>query len=479
MTGDDATAGQVPLCVDLDGTLLRTDAGIESGLALLRRNPLYAFAMLYWLLGGLARLKHEVAQRAAVDVTTLPWDLRVLDWVRQESGHRDCLLVTASDQLLAESVAAHLGCFAGVMASDGKANLAGGNKARALVERFGDKSFDYAGNSSSDLAVWPHARKAIVANAFDSTLKRALAIDADAKVFPRRSGRLRDWIDAMRLRHWPKNLLLFAPLIGAHGLGNLSAVLATAMAALLFSLCASGTYLVNDLFDLAADRRHPHKRNRPLASGRVDMATALAIAPILVIMPFLAGAWTLPPPFTGWLGLYLVLTLAYSVSLKRLFLVDVVVLAVLFMLRILAGGAATGVTITIWLATFALPMFFALALVKRLSELQSLREQGQTRAAGRAYHRRHRRLVHSLGILASAVAVLILAMYPVSGNATDLYAHPHLLWVLSALLAWWSWRLWQLANSGRMHHDPIMFALRDWQSWALLVASAAILWIAT
>lgn len=487
-----------PLCVDLDGTLLLGDAAVESALMLLKRNPLYLFAMLWWASRGWSLLKHEVARRAPIDITTLPWNQQVLDWIRAEREHRACLLVTASDILLAKPIAKHLGCFDDVMASDGDINLAGANKADALVERFGDKGFDYIGNSYSDLAVWVHARHAIIANASPQVIHRAGLDNHIAKIFPRHGqpdpgedpasppthrrdrhpvlASIPTWARALRLHHWSKNLLLLAPLVGAHQIGD-PGLLATALLAwLLFGLCTSGTYLLNDLMDLPADRHHPDKRRRPLASGRLNLPAALTAAPLLIGVALAGAAALLSWPFTAWMAAYLVLTLAYSWRLKRVIILDTVVLAGLFTVRILAGSGATGIPASAWLLTLSMLLFFGLALLKRYTELQALRIAQQAASRGRGYRRSHLGLVHGLGIIAGIASVATVGLYVASPAAAPLYARPAWLWALCPLLAAWLIRLWWLAKRGRMHEDPVMFASHDLPSWIILILGALTVW---
>ena len=468
----------VPLCVDLDGTLLLGDVGIESALALVKRNPLHLFPMLLWLARGFAPFKREIARRIALDPESLPIDQRVLDWIITERKSRPCLLVTASDVLLAKPVAERLGCFDEVIATDQSTNLAAAAKARMLVQRFGEQGFDYVGNSASDLAVWPHARHAIVANASPRLLARAHKSANVSQVFPQLTPGMHKWAQALRLHQWVKNLLVFVPLLGAHLLGKPELAARAALAWLLFGLCTSGTYLINDLLDLDADRQHPRKRTRPLPSGRLNLESALRAIPAL-IGAALIGAWLLlPMKFLAWLAAYLILTLGYSLWLKRIIVLDAAVLALLFTIRIFAGGGATGVAVSSWLAALSLVIFLSLALMKRYTELRAAQAPTDTKLPGRGYHRASMRLVAILGAAASVAGLAILAGYIPSPTSHALYQHPTLLWLLWPLAAWWLARLWWLAKKGRMHDDPIMFAVRDPQSWLTAIIGLGILWSA-
>jgi 4-hydroxybenzoate polyprenyltransferase len=468
----------IPLCVDLDGTLLRSDAGIESALALLRRNPLYGLAMLAWMLHGLAHAKRRIAERVTLDAGVLPYDQRLLDWLRHEAGARHRLLVTASDALLVQPIADHLGLFDGVIASDGGRNLKGHAKAAALVERYGERSFDYAGNARSDLAVWRHARRAIVSNAGDGLAAAAAEACEVERRFPREAGGAREWLRALRPHQWLKNLLVFLPLLAAHRWHDAGAIGAAVLAWLAFSLCASGTYIANDLLDLGADRRHPRKRNRPFARGALPLWQGMLVSPLLVAAAFMLAAWQLPAEFALMLAGYLVLTLAYSLVLKRVPMLDVLALAALYTMRILAGGAAVAIPVSFWLLAFSMFLFLSLAMLKRYTELHDLRTQGGVAAAGRGYAVDDLPLVQSLGAGCGLVSVLVLALYVDSTAGEALYRHPHRLWLLCPLLLYWTGRAWLLGQRGRMHDDPLVFAARDAASWVLALVAAAIVWSA-
>ena len=273
-----------PLCVDLDGTLVRTDTLIEALLQLVRRNPLSLLLMPGWLLqGGLARLKREVASRIVLEPADLPYDETFLTYVRGEKDKgRRVVLVTAADRAQAEAVAAHLGIFDEVVASDGKINLKSIDKARALVERYGAGGFDYAGNEMADMAVWREASGIILVNA---TPDAAARIKAERDILREFGGAERGsgpHVKALRLHQWLKNGLVFVPLFLAHLALDAGAVASAVLAFLAFGLTASAVYVINDLVDLKEDRRHPRKRNRPFASGAVPLKHGLVMAPALL-----------------------------------------------------------------------------------------------------------------------------------------------------------------------------------------------------
>jgi 4-hydroxybenzoate polyprenyltransferase len=467
----------VPLCVDLDGTLIRTDLLLETALALVRRNPLYLFCFPFWLCRGRAHLKREIAARSHIHVAALPYDERVLDWLREQGSARRRILCTASDQHLADAVAAHVGGFDEVLGSDGVRNLGGRGKRDALRERYGERGFDYAGNAMPDLHVWRHARRAILVNAAPYVSRRVHARHEVERVFERRDGGWGTWLAALRLHQWPKNLLVFVPLLAAHLAFVPQAVLSGIVAFLAFCLCASGAYVLNDLLDLDADRRHPRKRQRPFAAGTLPIEAGLVAAPLLTIAAFAVAA-TLSPRFMLVLLIYAITTLAYSLILKRIAMLDVVTLAGLYTVRIIGGAVAIPVPASFWLLAFSMFLFLSLAMVKRYAEVRRVAAAEETRVAGRGYGVDDLALIQSLGTSSGYLSVLVLAFYIHSTASEALYRRPEMLWVLTPVLLYWISRVWLIARRGEMHDDPVVFALTDKVSLAVLAVFAGVILLA-
>lgn len=453
------------ICVDLDGTLLRTDLLYESALALLRISPLYLFALPWWLLRGKANLKRQVALRVnAAFVSTLPYDDRVLGLLRESSLHR--VLCTASDELLAGPIAARLGVFDEVIASDGTHNRRGSSKADALVSRFGARGFHYVANQRVDLHVWKHARSAWVVNGSAALARSASRVTELAGHLPKVGGGVAAWGRALRVHQWLKNLLVFVPLLAAHAFTELSTLGQALLAFAAFSLCASGVYVLNDLLDLPVDRAHPRKRFRPFASGELSLAHGMVASPLLTAAGFLL-AWLCSPAFFAVLAIYCVTTLAYSLHLKRVHMLDVMLLAGLYTIRIIAGGVAVGVPLSFWLLAFSMFLFLSLAMLKRYTELSALTPGKDDELHGRGYAGGDLPLLQSLGGSAGYLSVLVLALYINSPESLDLYSTPQALWFLCPLLLYWISRSWSLVRRGRMHDDPVVFAVTDRTSLAI------------
>lgn len=469
---------EIPLCVDLDGTLLRSDLLLESALNLMRANPLYLFRMAGWLVaGGKANLKRQIAARCDLDVSLLPYETRLLDWLQGERGGARKVLCSASDQRLVDAVAAHVGGFDEVLGSDGARNLAGAHKGETLSSRYGEKRFDYAGNAGVDAHVWTRARRAIVVNASPSVLRRAREEHEVERVFEREKAPLRTWLKALRLHQWSKNLLVFLPLLTAHLLFAPGSLQRAALAFVSFGLCASGTYVLNDLLDLDADRRHPRKRLRPFASGALAIRQGLVAAPLLVLAAF-ALAFAISPSFALVLFGYCAMTIAYSFSVKRVAVLDVVTLAALYTVRIVAGTVAIGIGLSFWLLAFSMFLFLSLAMIKRYTELRVLLADGRSHASGRGYTVDDLPLVQSLGGASGYLSVLVFALYINSTASEQLYRHPPVLWLLCPLLLYWISRTWLIAHRGEMHDDPVVFAITDRVSRGVIAICAIVVLLA-
>lgn len=471
-----AVRDSIPLCIDLDGTLIRSDTLFESVLELLKTQPLAALLLPLWLLRGKAYLKERVSERVALAADTLPYREEFVAWMREESAGRPIVLVTAAHRRVAEAVANHLGFFDDVIATE-SVNLKAERKAQALVERYGVRGFDYAGNDRPDLAVWQQARKAIVVGASSSVATDARASAAVSREFePALSivQRLRAWIKAFRMYQWVKNLLVFVAPAAAHKIVEPATLGAGILAFLAFGLAASAVYIINDLLDLPSDRRHPRKRRRPFASGQLTITAGLVAAPILLAAAFAIGA-TLSIGFILTLLAYLACTTAYSVWLKRKTFIDVATLAALYTLRVVAGAMAVGIGLSFWLLAVCAYGFLGLALLKRYAELREAEVEGRGAAAGRGYVTGDLPVVLALGVGSSLIATLVTALYIESYASQALYSHPEWLWGLVGLMLLGMGRMWLIAGRGAMHDDPIVFVARDrWCLLLIVLAAAAV-----
>ena len=463
-----------PLCVDLDGTLVKSDTLVDSLLLLLRTRPLEALKTPLWALRGKANLKREVTARVTLNVEHLPYNRPLLEYLMAQRGEgRKLYLATGADSGLADRIAGHLNIFEGVLASDGATNMTGGNKLAGFRSRFaGD--FDYIGNARPDLPMLAAATAPMLAN---PNLGLRMAMRArrlqPQHIFTDRRSALRASIKAIRVHQWAKNTLIFLPLLLAHRIQS-SVVLAAVIAFVCFSLCASATYIVNDLLDIEADRQHPRKRKRTFASGDLSAAAGMAISAVFLAASFSGAVLFLPAGFLGWLILYLVTTLAFSLALKRIVILDVVVLSALYTLRMLAGAAATVTFISPWLAAFAIFIFLSLAMVKRFSELQNVRNAGGQLSNGRGYLLNDIEQIRSFGTSSAFASVVVLAVYIGQPDMLSLYHHHVRMWLMPPLLILWLCRVWLLASRGELDEDPVVFALTDPMSLLMGVGAVVI-----
>jgi len=462
------------LAVDLDGTLLKTNLLLESLLALLHQKPIYILVLPLWLFRGKAYLKQQIARRVSLDVSALPFRNEFLHYLERERAEgRSLVLATANDERFARQVNDHLKLFDLVLASDGTTNLSGNAKRDRMVAEFGEERFDYAGDHRRDVVVWASARKAIVVGSNRYVRSRAANVAQVERVFEdRRRGPL-EYLQALRPRHWLKNLLVFVPLCAAHRVHETDLWAKALLVFLAFGCFASSGYLLNDLLDLEADRHHPHKRSRPFAAGDLPLSYALAMIPALFGLGCILGG-LLSPQCLGILLIYFALTVAYSLYVKKVVLLDVILLAGLYTIRIMAGSAAVGIWPSYWLLAFSMFLFLSLALVKRYGELVIMRSLEGKQAKARGYEMTDGELLATMGTASGYLAVLVLALYITSGTAQVLYGRHQLMWFLCPLLLYWISHIWLIAHRGRMHGDPLVFATKDPTSRVLIFLMLAI-----
>ncbi len=455
-----ASASLRPLCVDLDGTLVKSDTLVDSLLLLVRTHPLLALKAPLWALEGKATLKARVASLVSLDARYLPYNRPLLAFLEEQHAEgRKLYLATGADARTATRIAEHLPIFTEVLASDGEVNLTGDLKLASLQQRFG-AGFDYIGNARPDLSLLTESVEPMLANPdlALTTLLRSRKV-AITRIFEDRRPAFAGIARAIRPHQWAKNLLLLVPLLLSHLLER-SAIASVTLAFFCFSLCASATYVVNDLLDIEADRRHPKKRLRPFASGDLKAATGVLLAMLFLAAAF-TGAHFLPRAFLRLLLLYTVTNLSYSLFFKRVALVDVLLLSGLYALRLLAGGAAVHVSISPWLAGFSLFLFLSLAIVKRFSELQNIKARGHVPSSARGYLLADIEQLRSFGTASAYASIVVFSLYISGHDVATLYEHPGRMWLITPFMILWISRVWLLAGRGELDEDPVLFALTD------------------
>ena len=458
----------LPLCVDLDGTLIQTDSLWESCLRLISQQPFMLLLLPFWLFLGKAGFKDKVSQYVDLTPSSLPFNTQLLKYLTQQRLHnRHMVLVTAANKKIAEAIAHHLNIFDEVLASEDSHNLSGKNKAKTLCDKFGEKGFVYAGNANIDLNVWKHAAAAIVVNASDALATKAKQVTSIEESFPaEKKPSLKVILKAMRIHQWVKNLLIFTALVLSHNWFNANALQSIVYAFFSFGFAASAIYLINDLMDLEADRNHHSKKHRPLASGVLPIQWAIMLVPILLIFSYVLAFQT-NADFITVLTTYLILTTAYSLYLKPIALLDVITLTSLYTIRIIAGAMAIDVPVSHWLLAFSMFIFLSLALIKRFSELKNLIQQGETKSLARGYHIDDLPAVSLFGITSGYISVMILVFYIHDLQAGTLYNQPNWLWFVAVAVLYWISHMWLLAFRGQMNEDPVLFAIRDRTSYII------------
>lgn len=457
----------LPLAVDLDGTLLLTDTLFEAIAGHMRTRPFWTLLQLVLLPFSIAKVKARLQRGADIDVDALPANQAVLDYCREaRAAGRPVWLVSAADQEMADRLAARFGVFDGVIGSDGRTNNKAGAKAQRLRKAF-PEGFEYIGDSPADIAVW---RAATAASLVGGGAARRDTVERSgvriARTFARPPARLKDWRKALRLHQWAKNALIFvAPLLAIKT--SAATLTACVIAFPLLGLMASGTYILNDLVDLTADRQHHSKRARPFASGKIKLWQGFLAAPSLILAG-LAGGFMLSPPFALTMASYLVVTLGYSLLLKRVPLIDAVLLGFLYTLRLIMGGVLTGTAVTQWLLVFSMFLFVSLSMAKRHVEVVRKAAAGTTHLANRGYRAEDAPLTLGLGLATATATPVILVLYLIdSAWPSGAYAEPNALWAAPVVLSLWLMRVWLLANRAELDDDPVTFALKDPPSLAL------------
>lgn len=465
----DTEQALLPLVVDLDGTLTYTDTLAESLIQMVKRNPLTLLLMVYMLAKGRAAFKAWVSTRALINASVLPYRRDFVAYLEAEKERgRVLILATAAHISIAERVFAHFSFFDAFISTNGDTNMKGANKL-AAIKRIVGKEFIYAGDSTADLKIWREASAAVLVSASSTVARRAALLTKVERVFPPEHGSARVWLKALRVHQWLKNALLFVPLLTAFSFFRMSDVLAVATAFVSFSMAASATYIVNDLWDLESDRQHPRKRFRPFANATLSIGSGVIMSVALMATAFLIATWV-SKPFLLFLILYVVLTSAYSLVLKAYMMLDVLVLSLLYTLRILSGAAAINIPTSEWLLAFSMFIFLSLALVKRCSELVSMKIDSRAGSPGRDYQVSDLAVLLPMGVATTACSVVIFGLFIQSAETKARYVTPQMLWATAFLLCYWLFRLWIKTTRGEMHDDPVVYAMTDRGSRLTVIA---------
>ena len=448
------TETDLPLAVDIDGSLLRSDLLMETFFKAIAVDFFATLALIMRSLFDRPKLKAGLAAIAQLDLSLQPVNEEVLAYCRKWRG--PVVLASASDLSLVEALAAQHGFADRHFGTTAGANLKGRKKAERLVDEYGEQGFVYIGNAISDLKVWRHAAKVVAVSPNKILLRKIEALGKPVTTL-RASANPKKLLRGARPHQWVKNLLLLLPTIANHD-SDLDSLWTLLLAFLAFSFAASSIYYVNDLLDLEADRKHDTKRFRALASGAVSIPLALAFTLALMATSISLSA-VVGPAFLAVVLIYMASSLAYSFKIKRLRWVDIIFLAGLYTLRVIAGGLAVGIGISGWLVSFVFAVFFALGAVKRMTELAKAKTEG--RVPGRGYAKPDLDDLLNIAVTAAVGAILIFGIYTYSDTARALYPNLWELRLAGGTVAIWLSRMIWLGYKGRQDYDPIVFAATD------------------
>lgn len=469
----------VPLVVDLDGTLSKVDTLHEAFLNAFTTSPRRTLLAIPVAFQDKGLFKARIADIAGPDVDLLPLRPEVLKILQEaKADGRQLVLATGAHANIANALARRLGLFDEVhCTTDGHPNLVGKQKANALVGRFGSGTFDYIGDSKADLPVWKSAKTAyfVGSSSKHASLSKKLGTPLEW-IESTRSGS-KPW-KILRPHQWVKNILLFLPLLASHQIQNTNLLAVTILAVLAFCLAASGVYIINDMHDRESDRRNPSKSRRPIASGTLPVTKALALFG-LVAIGLISILSVLPKAASFAIGIYLLVNILYTASLKRRLLVDVFLLAFMYVWRVVAGGLVTGILLSPWLLGFAGYLFLSLAFAKRYAEIIQLESRGETMAAGRAWQLRDAIPLAAAGIGCGIGGTIVLALYTTGSSFSRLYKNAEVTTLLAPLFLYWIMRIWLKACRKELDEDPVLFTAKDRISYLVGILSFAILMVAS
>jgi 4-hydroxybenzoate polyprenyltransferase len=451
---------EIPLYVDLDGTLIKTDLLFESLIEFIKKNPFKIILSIKWLLKGKAYLKNKLAQNTLIDIENLPYNEPFLSYLKNERNKgRKIILATASNYTLAKRISNQLNIFSEIIASDEKENIKGKTKLNHIIENSGNGLFDYAGNSKSDLIIFKHAKSSILVNFNKKLLSRSTSIHV-AKSFTPANSILRTFIKALRPHQWIKNLLIFTPLFVSNQWSNPNMIIRASIGFISFSLIASSVYVINDIFDIQNDRSHIKKKYRPFAAGNISIGHGLILILFLIFAGLFVG-YFLDVIYFFLLMTYIIFNFLYSVYLKKILLIDILILSQFYTLRIFSGGVITNIVLSFWLIAFSVFVFFSLAIAKRYAELNLSIKINKKNIKGRGYTIDDLNILNIMGVTSGYIGVLILALYINSPEVVLIYSSPKILWGICLIFLFWISYIWLKASRGELDEDPLTFAIKD------------------
>lgn len=462
---------------DLDDTRVKSDLLFESVLRFAKRSSLSLLLLPLWFLRGRAHGKAQIAARVTLDPMALPYRKEVLSVIdlRRQAGNK-IILASASNDRFLQSIANHFGFFDVACGSTDTVNLKSRHKLQ-WIEANIQEPFEYISDSAADVPIWEKSSHAILVNPSSAVQARIKSLGISHEMIFDGGSKFKSAFKQLRVHQWVKNALIAVPAAAAHKLFAADILREVLLGMASFSLLASLVYVINDLLDAENDRKHPTKKHRPFAAGHLSLKDGVVMAAVLAISGF-SLALPLGGAFIAVMMTYLAVNLAYSLRLKEVMMLDVVILASFYTMRLMAGSAATNTPISHWLLTFSTFFFLSLAMVKRFTEMGRILNSTRTALHGRGYGAEDKIPVLVMGVATAMLSILVLALYFASADVTSLYANSQWLWTLAPLLLFWNGRIWLLANRGLIHDDPVVFAVKDISSWIVFAVGAALVMFA-
>ena len=459
------------LVVDLDDTLIFSDMLHETFWAAFSNDYRIPIKSVTWLIRGKEKLKNKLGISAEINVENLPYNNDVINYIkkhRKQGGYT--ALVSASNQAVAEKIAKFLNLFDEVKGSSENLNLKGHAKAKFLITRFGVKNYDYMGDSLNDLPIWKNANKAITVNANSSTIKECEKINSNYHHLKSELSQniFFNYLKVIRTYQWIKNILVFVPMFAAHQLTK-DNFIDSSLAFIAFCLIASSVYVINDLFDLNADRAHPIKKLRPFAIGTIPIKNGLIIF-LLLFVPGIVISFIIEFYFFLLVLIYFTLSFLYSIVFKKKVILDICILGILYTFRIVGGGFTTEIQLSFWLLAFSIFLFLSLAAIKRQSELVDLKNRKRINIIGRGYLTNDLPIISTIAISSGFISVLLAGLYINSPDVLALYSKPWTLGVASIILLFWIMNIVFASSRGLVNDDPIIYAIKDNTSRVCFIA---------
>lgn len=450
----------VPIFVDLDGTLIFTDTLLEQILLYLKKNPLNFINILKWIFIGISHLKNEIRKVIEIQVENLPYNKELILWIRSQKNQGNKIyLCTATNVNVANKINNYLNLFDDVFGSNEFINLKGKKKLINIYEVTNNSEFCYVGDSKPDIEVWKKAKYAVLVNVKKKLTTKVSGCSTIIHTFNNKKINFYIISKMLRLHQWLKNFLLFVPFLTSHLSISLNAISQLILSFFAFSFCASSVYIINDLLDIDSDRKHGSKRERPFAAGSVSILVGILFFVACLIISIGLTVF-IENDFYNYIILYFVITCLYTLKLKTLILVDCIILSILYTLRIISGSIPIDVDISFWLLAFSIFIFLSLAFLKRYVELSKLGSKNIT-VSGRGYVKSDASIVKILGIVSGFSSILVLCLYINGETSKFYYSSPEFIWLSVAIMIYWTCWVWIKAERKEIDDDPIIFASKD------------------